>query len=79
MSGDVVRWWWKRLENNQMNKQSSGCKGPNTVVHNNNNKEKLKAQDKHGNKVPGVVHASNLVVVVNGEQPTGGQCARHGH
>ena len=62
-----------------MNKQSSGCKGPNTVVHNNNNnKEKLKAQDKHGNKVPGVVHASNLVVV-DGEQPTGGQCARHGH
>ena len=61
-----------------MNKQSSGCKGPNTVVHN-NNKVKLKAQDKHGNKVPGVVHASNLVVVVDGEQPTGGQCARHGH
>ena len=50
--------------------------GPNTVVHN-NNKVKLKAQDKHGNKVPGVVHASN--VVVEGEQPTGGQCARHGH
>lgn len=59
-----------------MNKQSSGCKGPNTVVHNNNNKEKLKAQDKHGNKVPGVVHASNLVVVVDGEQPTGGQSVK---
>ena len=65
--GDLVRWRRPRLESDQMKKLASAWKGPYTVVQK-VGKVNFKLQDKDGNKVPGVAHASDLLVV-NGERP----------
>ena len=65
--GDLVRWRRPRLESDQMKKLASAWKGPYTVVQK-VGKVNFKLQDKDGNGVPGVAHASDLLVV-NGERP----------